>query len=287
MEYFSLGEDLIWLMKLTSPGVFVCGMLRLDLSHLKEQKLVWVWVCHQVCRMEKSRPSHMKRNLKYSDPSLSPHHYPSRCSLREAFILWMGLLVPQLQSGTSKSIESICCSHHFVPDFKGNGHAYIKKAKGYQRSRLWLLIQLDRNYFSPVTIQVYNSSTNRCLLLGWASTKSQWPGSNWGSPYAITVVDLGNFIGRLDPNHLQEPTPCPTKYPSGRSRNNKFFHPSVRHLRGSRRVDKEKTAHSPMRLLNSSSSHLSMSNHSSRYVSVKQVIFCDIHLFLSFIRNYI
>jgi hypothetical protein len=145
------------------------------------------------------------------------------------------------------------------------------------------MIQLGKNSSSPVTTSpLFIDSRSRS---GWASTKSQWSGSNWGSPYAIVVADLKNFINSLDPNYgmNRTPTPPPTKSSSSHSRNHKFFHPSSRRsLKQSTRRENIEKLNSPSprnlrRVHNPNSSQIhpcvshSSSLHDSSHLSVKQV----------------
>lgn len=92
------------------------------------------------------------------------------------------------------------------------------------------MIPLERSYILRVkSVFLFPSQ-----LVGWAASKAQWPGNNWGSPYAISVADLTDYIDQSDsyPQSTYSPTPFPaSKDSTGHSRNRNFFHPTTRNLK--------------------------------------------------------
>jgi hypothetical protein len=82
------------------------------------------------------------------------------------------------------------------------------------------------------TLRLHIGSLDMVFSLGWAATKSEWPGSEWRSPYAIAVANLDEFIDSLD-SSTRVPTTSATKRPANKSPSphSSFFHPSTRSLK--------------------------------------------------------
>lgn len=72
---------------------------------------------------------------------------------------------------------------------------------------------------------------NKLYLAGWASLKAQWQGNNWGSPYAIAVADIDDFIESMKINTeiTDVPTTSTTRAPLP-SKSHKYLSSINKHI---------------------------------------------------------
>ena len=90
--------------------------------------------------------------------------------------------------GLSKSLF-VAGSFSFV-----SGLVCSSVAVWHRPTNLWTCLDNSRFSISTVTAMLLDPLKQLLYLAGWASFQAKWPGRNWGSPYAITRIDVRDYI---------------------------------------------------------------------------------------------